>query len=148
MILQRHLRDDASCRLWNSCFSVERSPKRSFSFPVYMAPCSGRSHVFIWGNYLQWAVGPISSAQGMKGRSVTDRKCHCSRSLWEARQHSEEIVRGKPKRKTRKWEFQGQIFDMSWNCTKEWRNEGGETPSYGALDLSSVLSDPVGCMTC
>lgn len=126
---------------------MERSPKRSFS-PAYMAPCSGGSHVLIWGNCLDGAVGPVCSPLGMKGRSVTDRKCHCSGSLLGARQHSEELVRGKPKRKTRKWEFQGQIFDMSWNCTKEWRNEGGGTPSYGALDLSSVLSDPLECMTC
>jgi hypothetical protein len=65
----------------------------------------------------------------MKGRLVTDRKCSCSGSLSGARQLFEELVRGKPKRKTRKWEFQGQILDMSWNNAKEWSNGGGGTPS-------------------
>lgn len=51
-------------------------------------------------------------------------------SLLGARQLFEELVRGKPKRKTRKWEFQGQTLDMSWDKAKEWSTGEGK-PKLG-----------------
>lgn len=42
------------------------------------------------------------------------------------------------KKETRKWEFQGQILDMLWDCAKEWNSMGGETPGKGVPDLPSA----------
>lgn len=82
---------------------------------------------FYWGSF-GTTRGPFSWGLGLKGRVLTSSKYFSPKDSLGDRQLAlcgtckATAYRETKKKETRKWEFQGQILDMLWDCAKEWNS--------------------------